>query len=236
MAKPPILTLTDITLSFGGNPVFDALGMTVQENDRVCLVGRNGSGKSTFCHAVMGNPDYEQSGSIQIGDTDVSKLPQYERSSAGIFQSFQYPVGLPGVTLNEYVNEINSELSDDEILELSRKFNVEQFLTRDVNVDLSGGEKKRSELFQLAIKKPKVALLDEIDSGLDIDAIKSVSGLINENRNKDTSYILVTHYSRILKYLNVDQVHIVVQGNVIKSGGEELIEEVDSNGYTQYQE
>ena len=184
----------------------------------------------------MGNPDYEQSGSIQIGDTDVSKLPQYERSSAGIFQSFQYPVGLPGVTLNEYVNAINPELSDDEILELSRKFNVEQFLSRDVNVDLSGGEKKRSELFQLAIKKPKVALLDEIDSGLDIDAIKSVSELINENRNKETSYILVTHYSRILKYLNVDQVHIVVQGNVIKSGGEELIEEVDSNGYTQYQE
>ena len=146
-----------------------------------------------------------------------------------------------GVTDARLAIDINKTIkkkviTNDEILELSRKFNVEQFLSRDVNVDLSGGEKKRSELFQLAIKKPKVALLDEIDSGLDIDAIKSVSGLINENRNKDTSYILVTHYSRILKYLNVDQVHIVVQGNVIKSGGEELIEEVDSNGYTQYQE
>ena len=216
--------------------ILNGVNLDINAGEVHAIMGPNGSGKSTFCHAVMGNPDYEQSGSIQIGDTDVSKLPQYERSSAGIFQSFQYPVGLPGVTLNEYVNEINSELSDDEILELSRKFNVEQFLTRDVNVDLSGGEKKRSELFQLAIKKPKVALLDEIDSGLDIDAIKSVSGLINENRNKETSYILVTHYSRILKYLNVDQVHIVVQGNVIKSGGEELIEEVDSNGYTQYQE
>jgi Fe-S cluster assembly ATP-binding protein len=216
--------------------ILKGIDMEVPSGELHAIMGPNGSGKSTFCHAVMGNPDYEQSGLIQIGDTDVSKLPQYERSSAGIFQSFQYPVGLPGVTLNEYVNEINPELSNDEILELSRKFNVEQFLSRDVNVDLSGGEKKRSELFQLAIKKPKVALLDEIDSGLDIDAIKSVSELINENRNKDTSYILVTHYSRILKYLNVDQVHIVVQGNVIKSGGEELIEEVDSNGYTQYQE
>ena len=95
---------------------------------------------------------------------------------------------------------------------------------------------ERSELFQLAIKKPKVALLDEIDSGLDIDAIKSVSSLINENRDDQTSYVLVTHYSRILKYLDVDKVHIVVHGNVIKSGGQELIEEVDSNGYTQYQE
>ena len=127
-------------------------------------------------------------------------------------------------------------MSDDEINILSKKFNVQEFLTRDVNVDLSGGEKKRSELFQLAIKKPKVALLDEIDSGLDIDAIKSVSSLINENRDDQTSYVLVTHYSRILKYLDVDKVHIVVQGNVIKSGGQELIEEVDSNGYTQYQE
>jgi Fe-S cluster assembly ATP-binding protein len=231
-----MLSVQNLKVSIGEVQILKGIDMEVPSGELHAIMGPNGSGKSTFCHAVMGNPDYEQSGLIQIGDTDVSKLPQYERSSAGIFQSFQYPVGLPGVTLNEYVNEINPELSNDEILELSRKFNVEQFLSRDVNVDLSGGEKKRSELFQLAIKKPKVALLDEIDSGLDIDAIKSVSELINENRNKDTSYILVTHYSRILKYLNVDQVHIVVQGNVIKSGGEELIEEVDSNGYTQYQE
>jgi Fe-S cluster assembly ATP-binding protein len=231
-----MLSVQNLKVSIGEVQILKGIDMEVPSGELHAIMGPNGSGKSTFCHAVMGNPDYEQSGLIQIGDTDVSKLPQYERSSAGIFQSFQYPVGLPGVTLNEYVNEINPELSNDEILELSRKFNVEQFLSRDVNVDLSGGEKKRSELFQLAIKKPKVALLDEIDSGLDIDAIKSVSELINENRNKETSYILVTHYSRILKYLNVDQVHIVVQGNVIKSGGEELIEEVDSNGYTQYQE
>ena len=108
------------------------------------------------------------------------------------------------MTLKEYVNEINPELSDEDISELAKKFNVEQFLSRDVNVDLSGGEKKRNEIFQMAIKKPKVALLDEIDSGLDIDALKIVSEGVN--RNKETSYILVTHYSRILKYLNVDQV------------------------------
>lgn len=231
-----MLKVQNLKVSIGEIQILKGIDMKVPSGELHAIMGPNGSGKSTFCHALMGNPDYEQSGTIAIGDNDVSKLSQFERSSAGIFQSYQYPVGLPGVTLKEYVNEINPELSDEDISELAKKFNVEQFLSRDVNVDLSGGEKKRSELFQLAIKKPKVALLDEIDSGLDIDAIKSVSALINENRNKETSYILVTHYSRILKYLDVDQVHIVVKGNIIKSGSEDLIEEVDSNGYTQYQE
>ena len=127
-------------------------------------------------------------------------------------------------------------MNEDEIISVAKKFNVENFLDREVNVDLSGGEKKRSELFQLALKKPKLALLDEIDSGLDIDAIKTVANLINENRDDETSYLLVTHYSRILRYLDVDRVHIVINGNVVKSGSKELIEEVDSGGYTQYQE
>jgi Fe-S cluster assembly ATP-binding protein len=231
-----MLKVKNLEVSIGEVQILKGVDMEVPSGELHAIMGPNGSGKSTFCHAVMGNPDYEQSGNITIGETDVSKLTQFERSTAGVFQSFQYPVGLPGVTLKEYINVINPDLSDDEIQILSKKFKVEEFLSRDVNVDLSGGEKKRSELFQLAIKKPKVALLDEIDSGLDIDAIKSVSSLINENRNEQTSYVLVTHYSRILKYLDVDKVHIVVQGNVIKSGGQELIEEVDSDGYTQYQE
>ena len=136
----------------------------------------------------------------------------------------------------EFVMASTEGLNEDEIISVAKKFNVEEFLDREVNVDLSGGEKKRSELFQLALKKPKLALLDEIDSGLDIDAIKTVANLINENRDDETSYLLVTHYSRILRYLDVDRVHIVINGNVVKSGSKELIEEVDSGGYTQYQE
>ena len=231
-----MLKVNDLKVSIGEVEILKGVDLEVPSGELHAIMGPNGSGKSTFCHALMGNPDYTQSGKISVDDTDISNLTQYERSSAGVFQSFQYPVGLPGVTLEEYINEINPELTNEEIHELAHKFNVDAFLDRDVNVDLSGGEKKRSELFQLAVKKPRVALLDEIDSGLDIDAIKSVSSLINESRDGDTSYILVTHYSRILKYLTVDKVHIVVQGNVIKSGGQELIEEVDSNGYTQYQE
>ena len=231
-----MLKVENLKVSIGEVQILRGVNIEVPSGELHAIMGPNGSGKSTFCHALMGNPDYSQSGKITVGQTDISNFTQYERSAAGVFQSFQYPVGLPGVTLKEYIDEINPGLTEKQIKELSEKFNVDQFLDRDVNVDLSGGEKKRSELFQLAVKKPQVALLDEIDSGLDIDAIKSVSSLINENRDNETSYILVTHYSRILKYLEVDRVHIVVQGNVIKSGGQELIEEVDSNGYTQFQE
>ena len=125
-------------------------------------------------------------------------------------------------------------MNEEELNNLAEKFNVKEFLDREVNVDLSGGEKKRCELFQIALTNPKVALLDEIDSGLDIDAIKSVAELINENRDETTSYLIVTHYSRILKYLDVNQVHIIVDGKIVKSGSKDLIEEVDKGGYTQY--
>ena len=140
------------------------------------------------------------------------------------------------LTLQDKICSGLENVDENELIEKSKRFNLEEFLDRDVNVDLSGGEKKRSELFQLSLMKPSLALLDEIDSGLDIDAIKSVASLINENRDEKTSYILVTHYSRILKYLDVDKVHIVVNGKIVKSGSNELIEEVDSGGYTQYQE
>ena len=140
-----MLNVQNLKVSIGEVQILKGIDMKVPSGELHAIMGPNGSGKSTFCHALMGNPDYEQSGTIQIGDTDIANLTQYERSNAGVFQSFQYPVGLPGVTLQEYVNEINPELSDSEVLELSKKFNVEQFLSRDVNVDLSGGEKKRSE-------------------------------------------------------------------------------------------
>ena len=231
-----MLKVENLTASIGDVSILNGIDLEVGPGELHAIMGPNGSGKSTLCHAVMGNKDYTQGGTISVGDKDISSLPQNERSDSGVFQSFQYPVGLKGVTLMEFSRNINNELSDEEIIELAKKFNMEEFLDREVNVDLSGGEKKRSELFQLSLKNPKVALLDEIDSGLDIDAIKSVANLINETRESSTSYILVTHYSRILKYLDVDKVHVVVGGKVVKSGGNELIEEVDSGGYTQYRE
>ncbi len=231
-----MLKISNLFANIGDVKILNGVDLEIGKGELHAVMGPNGSGKSTLCHVLMGNPDFEADGEVTLNDSEILGKPQFERAEDGIFQSYQYPVGLPGVSLMEFVMASTEGLNEDEIISVAKKFNVEKFLDREVNVDLSGGEKKRSELFQLALKKPKLALLDEIDSGLDIDAIKTVANLINENRDDETSYLLVTHYSRILRYLDVDRVHIVVNGNVVKSGSKELIEEVDSGGYTQYQE
>lgn len=229
-----MLKVENLTASIGDVQILKGIDLEIKPGELHAIMGPNGSGKSTLCHVVMGNDAYQEQGVVLIESTDVSGQTQLERSNEGVFQSFQYPVGLPGVTLREFSNNINKELNEEELNNLAEKFNVKEFLDREVNVDLSGGEKKRCELFQIALTNPKVALLDEIDSGLDIDAIKSVAELINENRDETTSYLIVTHYSRILKYLDVNQVHIIVDGKIVKSGSKDLIEEVDKGGYTQY--
>lgn len=230
-----MLKVENLKASIGDVEILKGINLEIKPGELHAIMGPNGSGKSTLCHVVMGNETYQEQGKIFVDDRDVSGQKQLQRSNAGIFQSFQYPVGLPGVTLREFSQNINKDLNKEEIDTLAEKFSVKEFLDREVNVDLSGGEKKRCELFQIALTSPKVALLDEIDSGLDIDAIKSVAELINDNRDSNTSYLIVTHYSRILKYLDVNMVHIVVGGEIVKSGSKELIEEVDSDGYTQYQ-
>jgi Fe-S cluster assembly ATP-binding protein len=231
-----MLKVQNLKASIGEVEILKGIDLEIGDGELHAVMGPNGSGKSTLCHVLMGNTDYKNKGNVTLNGEDVLSIPQFDRAQKGIFQSFQYPVGLPGVTLREFIQSFLGDIDEAELIELSKRFNLDEFLDRDVNVDLSGGEKKRSELFQLSLMKPSLALLDEIDSGLDIDAIKSVATLINENRDENTSYILVTHYSRILKYLDVDKVHIVVNGKIVKTGSNELIEEVDSGGYTQYQE
>ena len=231
-----MLKVQNLKASIGNVEILKGIDLEIGNGELHAVMGPNGSGKSTLCHVLMGNNDYQAKGEVTLNGDDILSIPQNERAKKGIFQSFQYPVGLPGVTLKEFTESFLGDIQEEELIKMSKTFDLEDFLDRDVNVDLSGGEKKRSEIFQLSLMKPSLALLDEIDSGLDIDAIKSVASLINENRDEKTSYILVTHYSRILKYLDVDKVHIVVNGKIVKSGSNELIEEVDSGGYTQYQE
>ena len=231
-----MLKVQNLKASIGNVEILKGIDLEIGNGELHAVMGPNGSGKSTLCHVLMGNNDYQANGEVTLNGDDILSIPQNERAKKGIFQSFQYPVGLPGVTLKEFTESFLGDIEEEELIKMSKTFDLEDFLDRDVNVDLSGGEKKRSEIFQLSLMKPSLALLDEIDSGLDIDAIKSVASLINENRDEKTSYILVTHYSRILKYLDVDKVHIVVNGKIVKSGSNELIEEVDSGGYTQYQE
>jgi Fe-S cluster assembly ATP-binding protein len=194
-----MLKISNLHANIGDVKILNGVDLEIGKGDLHAVMGPNGSGKSTLCHVLMGNPDFNADGEVTLNGSEILGKPQFERAEDGIFQSYQYPVGLPGVSLMEFVMASTGGLNEDEIISVAKKFNVEEFLDREVNVDLSGGEKKRSELFQLALKKPKLALLDEIDSGLDIDAIKTVANLINENRDDETSYLLVTHYSRILR-------------------------------------
>jgi Fe-S cluster assembly ATP-binding protein len=199
------------------------------------LMGPNGSGKSTLCHVLMGKPGYEASGSALVGGTEVLGLPVDARARAGLFEAFQYPVEIPGVTLNDLIDEIGDAVGGDGFRERvatgTETLAMEPFLDRFVNEGLSGGEKKRSEMLQLSVLRPKVAILDEIDSGLDIDAVREVAAAVEAMRSPDLGVLIITHYSRILRYMTPDRVHIMMNGRIVRSGGRELADELEAKGY-----
>ena len=190
-----VLKVQNLKASIGNVEILKGIDLEIGNGELHAVMGPNGSGKSTLCHVLMGNNDYQAKGEVTLNGDDILSIPQNERAKKGIFQSFQYPVGLPGVTLKEFTESFLGDIEEEELIKMSKTFDLEDFLDRDVNVDLSGGEKKRSEIFQLSLMKPSLALLDEIDSGLDIDAIKSVASLINENRDEKSSYICLLYTS-----------------------------------------
>ncbi len=198
------------------------------------LMGPNGSGKSTLCHVLMGKPGYEAEGFAEVDGTDVLGLPVDERARLGLFEGFQYPVDIPGVTLRELLEEM-AAVGGSEITEradaAASALDMQRFLERPVNAGLSGGEKKRSEMLQLAAVGPKIAILDEIDSGLDIDAVREVAELVEAMRGPGRGVLVITHYSRILRYLSVDRIHVMVGGRIVQSGESELAEELEESGY-----
>ncbi len=198
------------------------------------LMGPNGSGKSTLCHVLMGKDDYSAAGSARVDGSEIIGLPVDERARAGLFEAFQYPVEIPGVALQELVAEMERPDMGDfqgRVQRATERLRVERFLDRSVNLDLSGGEKKRSEMFQLAVANPKAAVLDEIDSGLDIDAVREVAELVEALRGPDIGVLIITHYSRILRYMQPDKVHVMVGGRIVRSGGPEVAEELEATGY-----
>ena len=241
-----MLSVTNLDVAVNGGMILNELNLEVQAGEVHAIMGPNGSGKSTFANVLAGHPGYEvTAGSVIYEGQDLLQMDPEERARQGVFLAFQYPVEIPGVSnvylLKAAVNEIRkhrgeSELDAVKFLKLVReKLKLvdmkEEFLHRAVNEGFSGGEKKRNEIFQMAMLEPKLAILDETDSGLDIDALKVVAQGVNELRDASRSIVMVTHYQRLLDYIVPDYVHVLSGGRVVKSGGKELALELEEHGY-----
>ncbi len=231
------LTVKDLKASIAGTAILKGVNLEVPAGEIHVIMGPNGSGKSTLSHVLTGHPDYEVEGAAALGGHDLAGLEVDERSRLGLLQAFQYPTEVPGVRLGEFVQEAAEERgfdrdeAADRIRVAAEQFGMTPFLDRSVNDDLSGGEKKRSEIFQIAVLGPKVAVLDEIDSGLDIDAVRQVAAAVEEMRSPEVAILMITHYARILRYLSPDRVHVMIDGRIVESGGSELAEELEAGGY-----
>lgn len=234
---PAALEIKGLVAHVGEKQILKGLDLEVPFGEIHAIMGPNGSGKSTLCHVLTGKDGYEVSGSAKLAGDELLDLPVDERARKGLMLGFQYPVEVPGVSLETLLEEAVEERGVDpteaaaRIAEEAERFDTTRFLERSVNDDLSGGEKKRSEIFQMAVLEPKVALLDEIDSGLDIDAVRQVSEAVEQMRSPEVGVLMITHYSRILRYLSPDRIHVMIDGRIVTSGGPELAEELEDGGY-----
>jgi Fe-S cluster assembly ATP-binding protein len=230
------LEITGLEARLGDLHILKGVDLEVPFGEVHALMGPNGSGKSTLCHVLMGRPGYEAAGSATVGGTEVLGLSIDARARAGLFEGFQYPVEIPGVELQEFLAEIEDATDGGEafwgrVEAAAAELSMKPFLDRPVNEGLSGGEKKRSEMLQLLALRPKVAILDEIDSGLDIDAVRGVAETVEAVRSPDRGILVITHYSRILRYMHPDRIHVMMDGRIVRSGGPELAEELEAKGY-----
>ena len=241
-----MLNIQDLHAKIGNKEILKGLNLSVNAGEVHAIMGPNGSGKSTLANVLAGRNGYDVTkGTVEYEGKDLLELAPEERAWAGVFLAFQYPVEIPGVNnvylLKAAVNAVRkyrgqTELDAVEFLGLIKeKMKIvkmkEDLLNRSVNEGFSGGEKKRNEIFQISVLEPKLAILDETDSGLDIDALKIVSEGVNSLRNEERSIILVTHYQRLLDYIKPDHVHVLSNGKIIKSGGPDLALELEEKGY-----
>jgi Fe-S cluster assembly ATP-binding protein len=237
------LVVSGLRAGVAGRAILHGIDLTVRSGEVHAVMGPNGSGKSTLSHVLMGHPGYEVlDGSVTLDGVDVLAMEPWERAHAGLFLAMQYPTEVPGVALEEMLDEAitaagrsTSALHESLRTEAARIGFDERFLRRPLNVDLSGGEKKRNETLQLAVLEPAIAILDEIDSGLDVDALRAVSRRIEAATNeRGLGVLAITHYTRLLHELRADRVHVLVKGRIRASGGPELADELERSGYAAF--
>jgi Fe-S cluster assembly ATP-binding protein len=241
-----MLKIDDLRVSVDGKAILNGLNLEVKAGEVHAIMGPNGSGKSTLAHVLAGRPGYEvTAGRVRYHGQDLLAMEPEERAWAGLFLGFQYPVEIPGVN-NVYLLKAalnarrrhrgEEEINAIEFLKLVREKAAlmqmdESFLNRGVNEGFSGGEKKRNEIFQMTVLEPELAVLDETDSGLDIDALKVVANGVNGMRSPERSFVLVTHYQRLLDYIQPDYVHVLADGRIVRTGDKGLAEQLESGGY-----
>jgi Fe-S cluster assembly ATP-binding protein len=246
-----LLEVKNLHVEIDGKKILNGLDLTIEKGKVHAIMGPNGSGKSTLAYVLAGKEDYEVTeGDILFNGESILEMEPDERAAKGIFLAFQYPIEIPGVATMTFLRTAlnaqrkargEDELSTPEFLKLVReasgKLGVSQdMLKRAVNVGFSGGEKKRNEILQMAMLQPKLAVLDETDSGLDIDALKIVADGVNRLRAPDRGFVVITHYQRLLDYIVPDVVHVLSKGRIVKTGGKELALELEASGYAQYQQ
>jgi Fe-S cluster assembly ATP-binding protein len=246
-----MLEINNLHVSIAGKKIIDDLSLTVADGEVAAIMGPNGSGKSTLSYVIAGRADYEVTeGSIRLDGVDLLDKTPSERAALGLFLVFQYPLEIPGVATMTFLKAAlnaqrkardEAELTIPDFMKRVRaaasKLNIPQdMLKRPVNLGFSGGEKKRMEILQMALLEPKFAILDEMDSGLDIDALRVCAEGVNALRSKDRGLLVITHYQRLLDYIAPDSVHVMSRGRIVKSGGPELALELEKSGYADYRD
>jgi Fe-S cluster assembly ATP-binding protein len=246
-----LLEVKNLHVEIDGKKILNGLDLTIEKGQVHAIMGPNGSGKSTLAYVLAGKEDYDLTeGDILFNGESILEMEPDERAAKGIFLAFQYPIEIPGVATMTFLRTAlnaqrkargEAELSTPDFLKLVREKSGElgisqEMLKRAVNVGFSGGEKKRNEILQMAMLQPQLAVLDETDSGLDIDALRIVADGVNRLRSPDRGFVVITHYQRLLDYIVPDVVHVLSRGRIVRTGGKELAMELEASGYAQYQQ
>jgi Fe-S cluster assembly ATP-binding protein len=236
------LEIRDLHVTAAGSEILKGLDLTVRGGETHALMGPNGSGKSTLAYAVLGHPRYEVTrGEVLLDGVDVLAMGVHERARAGLFLAMQYPTEVPGVSVSNFLRTALGNLRGEdvpvrafvkELMAAMKRLDIDPaFAERSVNEGFSGGERKRHEILQLALARPRIAILDETDSGLDVDALRVVSGGVNAVREEGTGLLVITHFTRILEYITPDFVHVMVDGRIVEEGGPDLARRIEREGY-----